>query len=322
MQKQIIEQNTQTTIIEISSKPTVRTRLFKSKGTDLIPPFYLWTGLILLAVFTLSPFIYLFTSSISSTSELISGHLIPHSPTLENYRKLFTGSGASDFIAAMKNSTVVGIGTTFFTLFLSVFAAYAFSKIQFPFRNSALFTVLAMQLLPSISIIVPLYIMMRDGITVNIPFTNIVILHTVPLLDTTWALIISYTTFSLPFAIWILTGYFETIPKAIEEAAYIDGCTRMGTLFKIILPLAMPGIATTAIFTLLLAWDEFMFASAFSQTFASKTLPIAIREFIGKHSIDWGLMTAGGFIASFPPVLISLFFYRYIISGLSGGVKE
>ncbi|SFD76254.1 carbohydrate ABC transporter membrane protein 2, CUT1 family [Bacillus sp. OV194] len=308
---------------EVKPAVKVNSKLFKTKSTDLIPPFYLWSGLILLAIFTLAPFIYLFTSSISKTEELLSGHLIPHSPTLENYYKLFTGNGAGEFIAAMKNSVIVSLGTTMLTLFLAIFASFAFSKVKFPFRNSALFTVLAMQLLPSISIIAPLYVMMRNGISITIPFTSFILFQTPPLLDTVWALIISYTTFSLPFAIWIMTGYFQTIPKALEEAAIIDGCSRIGTLFRIIVPLAMPGIAATAIFTLLLAWDEFMFASAFTQTFASKTLPIAIREFIGKHSIDWGLMTAGGFIASLPPVLVSVFLYKYIVGGLAGGgVKE
>lgn len=163
---------------------------------------------------------------------------------------------------------------------------------------------------------------MRNGITFGIPFTGIVLFQTPPLLDTVWSLIVSYTTFSLPFAIWILAGYFQTIPKALEEAAFIDGCSKLGTLFRVVVPLALPGIAATAIFTLLSAWDEFMFANAFTQTQASKTLPIVIQEFIGKHSIDWGLMTAGGFIASLPPVIISLFLYRYIVTGLSGGLKE
>lgn len=312
----------QTTPPPIKTKASLKTKLFKTASTDLIPPFYMWIGLILLAIFTLLPFIYLITSSISNNKDLISGHLFPAHPTFNNYVRLFTGNGAGDFMRAMRNSTEIAFGTTLFTLVLAVFAAYAFSKIKFPFRSTALFVVLAMQLLPSISIIVPLYVMMRNGIAFGIPFTNIVLFHTPPLLDSVWALIISYTTFGLPFAIWILAGYFQTIPDALEEAAAIDGCSRVGALFRIIIPLALPGIAATAIFTLLNAWDEFMFANAFSQTYASKTLPIAIQEFIGKHSIDWGLMTAGGFIASLPPVIISVFLYRYIVTGLSGGLKE
>lgn len=320
MAQQVIEKSKP---LHLSKRKTsLKKRLFKTAGTELIPPLYLWIGLILLAIFTLVPFIYMIISSLSESKELINGHLIPRHPTLDNYKKLFTGDGAINFLKAIRNSTEVAVGTTVSTLIIAIFSAFAFSRIKFLFRTTALFAVLAMQLLPSISIIVPLYVMMRNGIKIDIPFTGIVFYQTPPLLDTVWALIISYTTFSLPFAIWILNGYFQTIPKALEEAAFIDGCSKLGTLFRIIIPLAMPGIAATAIFTLLLSWDEFMFANAFTQTFASKTLPIIVRGFIGKHSIDWGLMTAGGFVASLPPVVISLFLYRYIVTGLSGGLKE
>ncbi|HEX7056304.1 MAG TPA: carbohydrate ABC transporter permease [Bacilli bacterium] len=304
-------------------KKSWRVRLFKAASHELFPPLYLWIGLLLLALFTLLPFLYLLTSSFSETQELISGHLFPHHPTLENYKKLFTGSTSSDFINAMKNSVLTASLTTFFTLIIGVFAAYALAKIKFPLRMSTMFGILSIQLLPSISIIVPMYIMMRNGVTVNIPFTSIELIHTPPLLDSIWSLVIAYSTFSLPFSIWLMTGYFRTISREMEEASFVDGCSRIGSMIRIVIPLSLPGIAATAIFTFLNAWDEFMFASAFTQTYDSKTLPIAIREFIGKHSIDWGLMTAGGLIASLPPVVISLFLYRYIVSGLSaGGVKE
>ncbi|NRF94508.1 carbohydrate ABC transporter permease [Paenibacillus frigoriresistens] len=302
---------------------SLRMKLFKTSSTELIPPFYLWLGLICLAVFTLAPFLFLVISSVREKIDLLSGHLLPQKITFNNYVKLFQGETGSDFLHAIKNSVAVSVWTTVITILMGVFAAYALAKIRFPFRKTALFAILAMQLLPSISIIVPMYIMMRDGITVNIPFTQITLFQTPPLLDTIAGLVVAYTSFSLPFAIWLMAGYFQTISKELEEAAHVDGSGRFGTLFKIIIPLAMPGIAATAIFTMLSAWDEFMFASTFTQTAASKTLPVVIREFIGKHSIDWGLMTAGGFVASLPPVIISLFLYRYIVGGLSaGGVKE
>jgi multiple sugar transport system permease protein len=312
-----------TTKVTVRRKTSFRTKLFKARSNELIPPFYLWLGLILLAVFTLAPFLYFLGSSVSPSIDLLSGHLLPHSPTLDNYVRLFQGSAGSDFVHAIKNSVVVALWTTLITLFIGVFAAFALAKIKFPFRSTSLFAILAMQLLPSISIIVPMYIMMREGIALNIPFTQIVLFRTPPLLDTVAGLVVAYTTFSLPFAIWLMAGYFQTISKELEEAAYVDGSGRLGTMFRIIIPLSMPGIAATAIFTMLSAWDEFIFASAFTQTAASKTLPVAIREFIGRHNIDWGLMTAGGFIASLPPVILSLFLYRYIVGGLSnGGVKE
>lgn len=295
---------------------------FQAKSNELIPPFYLWLGLIILAVFTLTPFIYLFTSSISGKIALMSGQLIPSQPTWDNYVRLLTGAGAADYLKAMRNSVTVAVLTTLFSMLIGTFAAYAFARVKFPFRMTSLMGVLSMQILPSISILVPMYILMRSGLQIGIPFTNITLYRSPPLLDTVWALIIAYTTFSLPFVIWLLAGYFQTISKDLEEASYVDGCGKFGAMFRIILPLSMPGIAATAIFTFLGAWDEFVFANAFTQTYASKTLPIAIAEFIGRHGMDWGLMTAGGFIASLPPVLIAMFFYRYIVTGLStGGVK-
>jgi multiple sugar transport system permease protein len=302
---------------------SVRSKLFKTASNELIPPFWLWIGLILLTLFTLAPFAYLMITSISPSTELLNGRLFPHSPTFDNYVRLFTGPTAASYLSAAKNSISVSVYTTVLTIVIGVFAAYALAKIKFPFRTTSLFAILAMQLLPSISIIVPMYMMMRNGIDIGIPFTGIVFFHTPPMLDTVAGLVVAYTTFSLPFAIWLMAGYFQTISRELEEAAYVDGNGRLGTMFRIVIPLAMPGIAATAIFTMLSAWDEFIFASAFTQTEAAKTLPVAIREFIGRHSIDWGLMTAGGFVASLPPVIISLFLYRYIVGGLSaGGVKE
>ncbi|MFD0679667.1 MULTISPECIES: carbohydrate ABC transporter permease [unclassified Paenibacillus] len=298
-------------------------RMFQTTSTELFPPFWLWLGLIMLTIFTLTPFIYLFLSSISREVELINGHLIPFSPTLKNYIGLLAGSNAAVFASALKNSVIVSVLVTLISIFMGVFAGYAFSRLQFPFRKTSLFIILAIQIMPSISIITPLYIMIRDGIEVGIPFTGIVFFRTPPLLDSIWALIFSYTSFSLPYVVWLLAGYFQSIPKELEEASYVDGCHRLRTMIQIILPLAMPGIAATAIFTFLNAWDEFLFANAFTQTYASKTLPVMIAEFVGKHSIDWGSMTAGGFLASLPPVIISLILYKYIIGGMTaGGVKE
>jgi multiple sugar transport system permease protein len=301
---------------------TLRKRWFTVTANELIPTFWLWVGLILLAVFTLAPVVYLFTSSISRPFDLLSGRLIPVHPTIDNYSRLFTGESSGNYLAAMRNSVEVGVCTTVLSMIFGILAAYAFARVKFPLRMSLLFSVLAMQILPSISILVPLYIMMRNGISIPIPFTHTYLIHTGSMLDSVWALVIAYTTFALPFVVWLLAGYFQTISKELEEAALIDGCGRWGAMFRVILPLSMPGIAATAIFTLLNAWDEYVIANAFTQTYASKTLPIAIAEFIGKHGMDWGLMTAGGFIASLPPMVIAMFLYRYIVNGLTaGGVK-
>lgn len=312
----------QSQMVDTKRRRGIRHRLFHVQGSELIPPIYLWIGLILLAVATLAPFAYLFTSSISNKVELLSGYLIPHHPTLDNYNRLLNGYAGSDFVSAMRNSVTVSLFTTLFSMLIGVFAAYAFARIRFPFRVTSLFVVLAMQILPSISILVPMYVMMRNGISISIPFTHVTLYQSPPLLDSVWSLIIAYTSFSLPFVVWLLAGYFQTIPVDLEEAAYVDGCGRFASMFRIVFPLSLPGLSATAIFTFLGSWDEFMFANAFTQTYASKTLPVAIAEFIGKHGMDWGLMTAGGFIASLPPVVISLFLYKYIVNGMTaGGVK-
>lgn len=317
-----METNRAVTTVPVRHKASVKSKLFRAASHELIPPLYLWIGLILLAIFTLAPFLYMFFTSISPQTEFLSRRLIPRSPTFDNYVELFTGPTASDFLSAIQNSVVTALWTTLITVGVGIFAAYALAKIRFPFRNTMLFAILAMQLLPSISIVIPMYIMMREGISFSIPFTGLEF-RTPPLLDSVTSLIVAYTSFSLPFAVWLLAGYFQTISKELEEAAFVDGNGRLGSMFRVILPLSMPGIAATAIFTMLGAWDEYLFASVFTQTEASKTLPVAIRDFIGKHSLNWGLMTAGGLVASLPPVVISLFLYRYIVGGLTaGGVKE
>jgi multiple sugar transport system permease protein len=143
------------------------------------------------------------------------------------------------------------------------------------------------------------------------------------LADTKIFLVIVYSSFVLPFVIWILKGYFETIPASMEEAALIDGAGRLTIIRHIVIPMALPGIITTVIFAMLACWDEFLFALIFTATYNSKTLTVAISEFTTRHMIDYGLMTTGGIIASLPPILVALLLQRYIINGLTeGSVKE
>ena len=201
---------------------------------------------------------------------------------------------------------IVSIGATAISLVFGALAAYAFARFNIPRKRALLLVVLGTQLLPAISIIIPLFRMFKAA----------------DLLDTLWSLILAYTTFSIPFVVWIMAGYFQSIPLELEEAARIDGASRFRAFIVVALPLAAPGLAATAIFTLLNVWDEFFFALIFASTYASKTVPIALSEFIGRHSVNWGMLVTGGFIASLPPIILSLFFYRYIVSGLSaGGVK-
>jgi multiple sugar transport system permease protein len=177
---------------------------------------------------------------------------------------------------------------------------------QFAGHGKLIWVLLLAYMLPPIILVIPLYgIMGRLGLT-----------------DTKLGLIAIYTAIIMPFAIWILRGYFQTIPSELEDAAMMDGSTRMGAFFRIILPLAIPGLVATALFCFLMSWEEFLISLIFTSSAASKTVPVAIAEFKGRHSIDFGMMATGGIIAAIPPVVIAIVFQRYLIGGLSSGAVK
>ena len=273
-----------------------------------------WALLVLYLVFTLLPIVWLFLSTIQTEASLLTlpPRIIPTDLTFRNYVDIFKpaafgeASGQSTFLLALRNSVIVSLGTTAVALIFGTLAAYAFARFNIPRKRGLLLIVLGSQLLPAVSLIIPLFRMFR----------------TAALLDTLLALILAYSTFSMPFVVWIMTGYFQSVPYELEEAARIDGASRFQSFLRVALPLAAPGLGATAIFTLLNAWDEFFFALIFTSTYAAKTLPVALAEFIGRHSVNWGMLVTGGFIASLPPIILSLMFYRYIASGLAaGGLK-
>src|SRR5215211_3737916 len=142
------------------------------------------------------------------------------------------------------------------------------------------------------------------------------------LLDSKLGLVLVYCSFITPFVLWIMSGYFRSIPRDLEDAARIDGCSRMGALFRVVLPLARPGLLATALFGFLLAWDEFLYALIFTSSLNSKTIPVAIAEFTGRHAVDFGLIAAGGVLAALPPLLLTMFFQRYLLDGLSSGAVK
>ena len=275
----------------------------------------LWTLVLAYLIYTLLPIFWLFLSTIQTQASLLTlpVRIIPSAITGQNYIDIFKpaafgeNSGESTFLLAIRNSVIVSLGTTAVAMVFGTLAAYAFARFNFPRKRTLLLIVLGSQLLPAVSLIIPLFRMLRGA----------------GLLDTLLALILAYSTFSLPFVVWIMTGYFQSVPRELEEAARLDGASRFGAFIHVALPLAAPGLAATAIFTLLNAWDEFLFALIFTSTYASKTVPVALAEFIGRHSVNWGMLVTGGFIASLPPLILSLAFYRYVVAGLSaGGLKE
>jgi multiple sugar transport system permease protein len=281
---------------------------------NLLSPFSRSLLLAFYLAFSLVPILWLFISTVQTQASLlrVPAHLLPDSLTIQNYIDIFRpaafgeNSGQSTFFLALRNSVIVCLGTTVVACLFGTLAAYAFARLNVPHRRTLLLVVLGSQLLPAISLIIPLFRMFK----------------TAGLLDSLAALILAYSTFSMPFVVWIMAGYFQAVPAELEEAARIDGASRFQAFVRIAVPLAAPGIGATAIFTLLNAWDEFFFALIFTSTYAAKTVPVALAEFIGRHSVNWGLLVTGGFIASLPPIILSLMFYRYIVSGvLAGGLK-
>jgi len=260
----------------------------------------------------LAPFAWLLISSVSRPVDLLAKPLsfIPTEISFDRYAALTIGanpdSAAAGFRAAMLNSLTIATAVTAIALVVGVPAAYAFARLRFAGRGRLILLFMATYMLPPIALVIPLYQIMSG----------------LDLLDTTTALIIVYSSFVTPFVIWIMRGYIEGISPELDDAARVDGCSRLGALIRVILPVSVPGLVSTGLLAFLLAWDEFFYALVMTQTNAAKTVPVALNDFIGRHGVDFGLLAAGGVIAAIPPVLIAVVFQRYLVAGLTaGGVK-
>jgi multiple sugar transport system permease protein len=264
-------------------------------------------------LFILLPIVWLVISSVSTRAELLSVpiHWIPEHPTLRNYIDILTpGTVASEvartFKATLRNSLIIATSVTAISLVVGSLAAYALVRINTPFRSGVLIGIMSTRMIPEVSLVIPLYILAAR----------------LRLLNTPMVLIATYLCFALPFAIWLMAAFFQTIPMELEDAALIDGCSRLKILFQIILPISTPGLVSTAIFVFMTAWDEFFFALIFTSTEAAKTVPVAIAEFTGRYVVDVTAMMTGGVLAAIPPVLLALIFQRYIVSGLTSGAVK
>lgn len=273
----------------------------------------LYIAVLVLVAVVLSPYLWLFISSISTKADLTKVPLsfFPPKPTFESYSRLFRGGvgvtdAASQFKRAVLNSLAVALVVTFISVFVGSLAAYSLTRFRFKGRDLLNFLVIIPQLLPPITLIIPLYLIIRG----------------LGLLDTKLALVLTYNSFVLPLVVWLMIGHFRSVPVELEEAARIDGCSRIGVLFRIILPLVSPGIAATSIFAFIIAWNEFFYALIFSSTLSSKTLSVLVEEFSSKFGEDYVLMSAGGVLASLPPVVLALVFQRYIVQGLTAGAVK
>lgn len=262
------------------------------------------------ALCALAPFSYMVLASVTPQRALITTPLrwIPTTLDFSRYVTIFQGasSAGATFRAAMLNSTIVAVGTVMISMVVGILGAYAFARLRFRFRRAVLMLFLATYMLPQIALLIPLYL----------------ILSSLGLLNTRTGLIFVDCALVIPFVLWILSNYFMTIPEELEEAARIDGTTRLGALFYVVLPAARPGIFAALMFSFLLAWDEFMYALIFTSSDAAKTLPVAISEFAGRYTTDFGLVAAGGIVAALPPLIVAIIFQRYIVSGMAAGAVK
>lgn len=266
---------------------------------------------LVVALAVLLPFGWMVLASVTPQRVLISTPLqwIPDTLDWSRYELIFRGGADSvgaTFRAALANTTIVAVGTVGVSMIVGILGAYAFARLRFRFRQAVLILFLATYMLPQIALLIPLYL----------------ILNSLGLLDTVTGLIIVDCSLVVPFVLWILSNYFLTIPEELEEAARIDGTTRLGALFRVILPAARPGIFAALMFAFLLAWDEFMYALIFTSSNAAKTLPVAISEFAGRYTTDFGLVAAGGILAALPPIIVAMVFQRYVVSGMAAGAVK
>ncbi len=284
-----------------------------NKTKRLMTQIAVYVLVLIVCTWVLAPFAWLAISSTSTRADLTSVPLrwIPERPNFDTYRQIFLGgpgatSTARDLKYTAFNSIVVAGSVTLVCLLAGSLAAYAFTRLNFRGRNSLFVLILLTQLLPAVVIIIPLYVIMRI----------------LGMLDTKLALIVAEASFILPLVIWLMRGYFASVPKGLEEAAMIDGCTRAGAIFHIMIPLSAPGLAASGIFAFIIAWNEFFSAFILSSTLRSKTLSVIISEFSSKVGVDYVAMATAGVLASIPPVVLAILFQRFIVQGLTAGAVK
>jgi arabinogalactan oligomer / maltooligosaccharide transport system permease protein len=224
--------------------------------------------------------------------------------SLKNFTDVLT---EQPFLRWLLNSAIVATATTVVGVFLACTAAYAFSRFRFPGRQAGMMSFLVSQMFPGTLLLVPLYIIIVSWLKLGNSFLGLVLVYSVT---------------AIPFCVWMLKGYFDTIPLEIEESAIMDGASRQTIFFKIILPLAKPAVAVTALFSFMTGWNEFILAATFLEEEAKYTAPVGLKFFVGGFSSQWGYFAAGSIIVSLPVVVLFLYLQKYLVSGLTaGGVK-
>lgn len=261
--------------------------------------------LVVLIVWTLAPIYWMISTSLKVPGEIYGQNITmwPRQPTLENYWILFQ---QTNFPLYLRNSLIVACATTALSLVFASLGAYALSRLQFPGRKLFARTLVYTYLMPESLLFIPL----------------LIIVVTLGLQNTYQGLVFAYLGFTVPFCTWLLMGYFISIPVELEEAAMTDGCSRLGVLFYIVLPLTVPALAVVAFFSFTLSWNEYVYAAVLVSDVNVRTIPTGIPNFIVEDVFFWGPMMASTVISAIPPLVVYFFFQRYLITGLTlGAVK-
>jgi ABC-type glycerol-3-phosphate transport system permease component len=258
-------------------------------------------GLVLAVAF---PFYRAVAGSLTPEAQLFGGApLWPDPPVLSHYRALFT---ERQFWLPIRNSLVVAGATTLFCVTLGSLCAYALARLRFRGKALLLGAILAVSMFPQIAVVSPLFLLLRS----------------VRLIDTYPGLVLPYLTFAMPLTVWLLVGYFRQLPAELEEAAMVDGASRLRAFGEVIVPLALPGLAATAILTFVYSWNEFLFALSFTLGPERQTVPVAIALFRGQYQVPWGQVLAAAIVATAPVALLVLAFQRRIVQGLTAGAVK
>ena len=273
------------------------------RRSKLIFAVSVYAALLALLVFFLFPLLWIVGLSLKTRMQVFaSPPLFLWVPTLQNYATML-GTGA--FQSAFINSLVISAEAVLLSICVGVPAAYAFARFHFRGRGPLFMSLLVMRMLPPIAVLVPMYVLFSK----------------LGLAQTRFSVVLAYTTFSLPLVVWIMRGFFEELPRELEESAWVDGASRFAAFRLVVLPLVRPGLVAATILALLLAWNDFIFAAVLT-TDATRTLPVLMASFSGDVGVDWGAMTASCVLVVLPVLLFSFAAQRHLVAGLSSGAVK
>ncbi|MCI9338197.1 MAG: carbohydrate ABC transporter permease [Lachnospiraceae bacterium] len=261
-------------------------------------------------VFSLFPFFVMVSMSFSSKFAIMGSDtpIWPKNPILTNYKRMWE---VVPLLKYIKNSIIVCTATVVFSLLMSVPASYALSRFRFRGKKTFSISILATQLFPGITMLLPIYLM----------YVNFTKLTGIPMTKTLHGLVIAFATFGIPYSIWMLKSYFDSIPDELEQAAMIDGCSRTKAMVKVVLPLVVPGMVATGLYVFLLAWNNILFAGVLTDQ-ATRTFATGLQEFASESSTEYGLLMAACSVTTIPIVALFFAFQKYFVGGMTGGAVK